>query len=96
MGVSEGMLNIPEELKNIYKNDQLLHMQMKSLLKTLIIYFPALDLTIETDQIVDDSFSLEESICSESDVIFGSCVAAKVKFTVADSSPRFNGAVVYD
>ena len=84
------MLNIPEELKNIYKNDRFPYADEVTP-KDLIIYFPALDLTIETDQIVDDSFELDESLCSESDFVFGSCVAAKVKFTVADVEQDLTG-----
>ena len=46
--------------------------------KDLVIYFPpALNLTIETDQIVDNSFELNESLCSEEDLVFGSCEASK-------------------
>lgn len=84
------MLNIPEELKNIYKNDQLPYADEVTP-KDLVIYFPELDLTIETDQIVDDSFELSESLCSESDLIFGSCEAAKIKFTVADVAEDLTG-----
>jgi len=77
------MINIPAELREIYLND-IFPIANEVTPKNLIIYFPTLDLTIETDQIVDDKFSLVESLCSESDLVFGSCVAAKIKLTVAD------------
>lgn len=52
--------------------------------KELLLYFPNLDLRIETDQIVDDSFELNESICSDTDLVIGSCEAAQFKVKVAD------------
>jgi hypothetical protein len=84
------MLNIPDELKNLYKTDQFPFTDEVTP-NDLVIYFPELDLTIETDQIVDDSFELSESLCSESDLIFGSCEAAKIKFTVADVAEDLTG-----
>lgn len=84
------MLNIPDKLKNLYKTDQFPFTDEVTP-KDLVIYFPELDLTIETDQIVDDSFELSESLCSESDLIFGSCEAAKIKFTVADVAQDLTG-----
>jgi len=84
------MLNISENLKSIYKNDQFPYADSVTP-KKLVIYFPELDLTIETDRIVDDSFSLNESLCSESDLVFGSCEASIVKFTVADVEQELKG-----
>jgi hypothetical protein len=77
------MLNIAEELKTIYKNDMLPYVS-ENAPKDLEIYFPALNLYILTDQIVDDSFELNEKLCSEEDLIFGACEASQIKFTVAD------------
>ena len=84
------MLNIPEVLKNTYRNDMFPFMDEPTP-KDLVIYFPALNLTIETDQIVDDSFELNESLCSEEDLVFGSCEASKIKFTVADVEQDLTG-----
>lgn len=84
------MLNIPEILKNTYRNDMFPFMDEPTP-KDLVIYFPALNLTIETDQIVDDSFELNESLCSEEDLVFGSCEASKIKFTVADVEQDLKG-----
>ena len=84
------MLNIDESLKTIYKND-LLPLVSENVKKDLDIYFPSLNLHIRTDQIVDDSFELSESLCSESDLLFGSCEASSVKFTVADVTVDITG-----
>lgn len=84
------MLSIADELKTIYKNDILPEVP-EIAPKELEIYFPDLDLTIRTDQIVDNSFELTESICSNSDLTFGSCEASMIKFTVADVSADLTG-----
>lgn len=84
------MLNICEELKNIYRND-VFPFADDITPKDLVIYFPALDLTIETDQIVDDSFELNEKLCSDTDLVFGACEASKIKFTVADVEQDLKG-----
>ena len=74
------MLNISTELKDLYKST--------SIPKVYDIYFPALDLHINTegknDKIVHGSFELSESLCSEKDLTFGACEASVAKFTVAD------------
>lgn len=84
------MINIPQELRNIYKNDHFPYMDEPTP-KELIIYFPAIDLTIETDRIVDDSFELNEKLCSEEDLVFGSCESSQIKFTVADVEQDLKG-----
>lgn len=84
------MLSISETLKNIYRND-LFPFADSVTPKDLVIYFPALDLTIETDQIVDDSFELNEKLCSDEDLVFGSCEASKIKLTVADVEQDLKG-----
>lgn len=77
------MLNIPEELKTIYKSDRIPIVPSLSA-KELRLFFPELNLTIETDRIVDDSFELQESLCSGIDLTFGSCEGAILKVTVAN------------
>lgn len=52
--------------------------------KELLLYFPDLDLTIATDQILDDSFELDEAICTDSDLRFGACESSQLKLTLAD------------
>lgn len=84
------MLSISETLKNIYRND-LFPFADSVTPKDLVIYFPTLDLTIETDQIVDDSFELNEKLCSDEDLVFGSCEASKIKLTVADVEQDLKG-----
>jgi hypothetical protein len=83
------MLSIPAELKNALKYDRYPHTDTLTP-KELIIYFSAIDLTIE-DQIVDDSFTLDEKLCSEEDLVFGSCEASQVKITVADVEQNLKG-----
>lgn len=72
------MLNIPDELKSLYKQE--------SIPKRTEIYFPELDLTTTNDQIVNGSFSLSEQLCSNEDLTIGSCEASEIRFTVADIS----------
>lgn len=89
------MVDIADELKSIYKND-LIPLTTSISEKEIEIFFPELNLTIRTDQIVDDSFSLDESICSESDLTLGSCEASQLKITVAgiDAELKDKEAVV--
>jgi hypothetical protein len=84
------MINISDDLKQIYKNDFFPYADAVTP-KELVIYFPDLDLTIRTVQIVDDSFSLEESLCSDEDITLGSCESSKIKFTVADVAEDLTG-----
>jgi hypothetical protein len=83
-------MDIAEALKTIYKNDMFpLVSQLAD--KDLEIYFPSLDLTIDTLKVVDDSFELSESINSGSDLVFGACDASQIKFTLADVSQDVTG-----
>lgn len=84
------MLNIDESLKTIFKNDTI-PIVSQNVRKDLEVYFPDLNLTIRTDQIKDDSFSLDESLFSESDIVFGVCEAAQIKFTVAGVDADLTG-----
>ena len=86
------MINISNELKQIYNND-IFPIINQSVPKDLIIYFPVLDLTIETDRIVDESFELEEGLFADKDIFFGACEAAQVKFTLADVEQDLKGQV---
>lgn len=87
------MLDISEELKQLYKND-LIPVIASNIPKELILYFPEIDLTVETDRIVDDSFELSESICSDEDLTLGSCESAKLKITVADVDIDLKGQIM--
>jgi hypothetical protein len=81
------MLNATEELKILYKTS--------SIPKYYDIYFPSLDLHINTagsnDHIVSGSYNLEESICSETDLKFGMCDASHINFTAADIDQNLTG-----
>lgn len=84
------MLNVDEALKTIYKNDVFpLCEEMAE--KDLTLYFPELDLTIGLDKIVEDSFSMEERLCSDEDITLGACEAAQLKITVADLVQDLSG-----
>jgi len=77
------VIDISTELKDKLRND-ILPLVPSNVEKDLIIHFPSLGLTIETDQIVEDSFSLEEALCSSEDLVFGSCESSLIRITVAD------------
>jgi archaellum component FlaC len=80
------MLSIPDELKELYKQE--------NVFKYLTLYFPELDLTITNEKIVDKSFTLTESLCSETDLTFGACEAAMIEITVADIIQELSGKVM--
>lgn len=84
------MLEIDENLRQIYKNDSLPLTEEVSY-KKLILYFPTLNLTITNNQLVQGSFSLEESLCSDNDLNFGACESAQFKVTVADVEQDLTG-----
>lgn len=84
------MIDIAEELKTIYKSD-LLPLVSELALKELEIYFPSIPLTIKTDQIVDDTFELNESLCSSTDLTLGACEASVIKFRVANVNQDLTG-----
>lgn len=74
------MLNIPESLRNILKQDYLpYHAPVE---KSLVLYFADLGLTITDEDFTDgDSFSLEDSLCGD-ELTFGDCGSACLKFKV--------------
>lgn len=78
------MYPVPEALKTIYKNDFIPAVPV-NYAKYLILYFPELDLTIDTrttGRIDGDSFSLDESLCSASDLTLGACEASVLKIKI--------------
>lgn len=84
------MLDISEDLKAIYRSDRV-PLVPELAYKELNLYFPDLDLTIGTDRIVDDSFSLQESLCSADDLELGACEGAILKVTVANLVEDLSG-----
>lgn len=99
------MLDIPEEIKDLFKRNNISRETQRSLrfsfyddsVDTLYPYdtlFPDTDLypaehgkpwlIIGDSQIVQESLELEESLCSDENIRFGACEAAKISFTVAD------------
>ncbi len=84
------MLDIAQELKDIYKND-LIPLVNKNVHKELKLFFPSLNLMIENDRIDQDSFELTERLCSTDDLTLGSCEGAIVKIKVANITLDVNG-----
>lgn len=82
------MLDVPEELKKIYRTNMLPNEVAKIEEE---IYFPELGITIKNDRIVKDTFRLTETISSGEDLDFGSCNASAVEFTVADVPEDLTG-----
>lgn len=76
------MLSVSDTVKQLYKNGAT---------KNLQIYFPILNLTLTSANIISETFSLTESICSDEDLIFGSCEASKMEFATYDISTNLSG-----
>ena len=67
------MLNIPEEVKELYRQN--------SIRKNLRIDFPNGERTnLTNENLLAESFSFTESICSQSSLKFGLCEASVVEF----------------
>lgn len=76
------MLNIPDSLKAILKQDYLPYRVPVE--KQLVLYFADLNLTITDNDFTDgDSFSLEDNLCGD-ELTFGDCGSACMKFKVED------------
>lgn len=76
------MLNIPDSLKTILKQDYLPY--RVPIRKQLVLYFADLDLTITDEDFTDgDSFSLEDNLCGD-ELTFGDCGSACMKFKVEE------------
>lgn len=84
------MLNVSEELKQIYRKNMLpLTTEMAKMQGKIV--FKELGVTIENDRIVQNTFRLTESISESGDLDFGSVNASVVEFTVADVPEDLNG-----
>ena len=84
------MLDISVEAKELYKSN--------NIPKNYDIYVPSLDLHINSpganDKLVHGSFELNESLCSDKDLRFGSCEASEAKFIVADMLQDLKGSEI--
>lgn len=68
------MLNIPEKVKTLFRED--------SIRKKLRIHFPNGEREdITNPNILSESFSFTESLCSQSTLKFGLCEASEIQFT---------------
>ena len=83
------MINVSEQLKDILKNDRF-PMSDTSIPKDLEITFDGMA-PIHADQVVDDSFSLTESIIADDDIRFGTCRASQIKFKLANVPEDLKG-----
>jgi hypothetical protein len=52
--------------------------------KSLIVYFPELDVTLDIENIVGSSLILTETLCSDNDLVFGSCESNIFELTIAN------------
>lgn len=85
------MLNIPEEIKALYRKDRIREETVKKM--NLRFYdkavgFPGPEdtpmLVIGPEQIYYEAFALTQMLCDSTSLTFGQCCAAKVEITVAD------------
>lgn len=83
------MLNIPSELKAVFKTDYLPY-RSEPVQKDLKFTFMDPSLVIENDKVVAGSFDLQESLNSNEDLVFGSCEAACLKVKFADITEDIN------
>lgn len=100
------MLNIPEEIKDLFRSDNNRAETHKKFKLTFYqddgidgLYpyetlYPDEELypiergqpwlVIENDRIVSESLQISENLCSDEDLVFGSCEGAELQITVAD------------
>ncbi|MEY8356789.1 tail fiber domain-containing protein [Lachnospiraceae bacterium 54-53] len=82
------MLNIPEEIKALYRKDRIREETVKEMSLRFYDNFPGSDdtpvLIIGPDQIYYESFALSQMICDSTSLTFGQCCAAKVEIIAAD------------
>ena len=80
------MLNIPEEVKTLFKAD--------SVFKNFHVHFPNSEYTdLNNDDIVSESVEFTESLCSQQAFRFGLTEASEIKFTCVNV-PNIRGAVI--
>jgi hypothetical protein len=70
------MLDVSQAVKNAYANP--------SSGKTLVIYFPELDYTVDPETVHSESFSLTESIMDTSSIEFVGCNPSKLQVQIQD------------
>ncbi len=83
------MIDVHENLKNILRNDRF-PLADSITPKDIEISFDGMD-PIYTDQVVDDSFSLDEGIIAEDNLRFGTCRASQIKFKLANTPVDLKG-----
>ena len=80
------MISVNETTKNAYRAD--------SSTKDIRLYFPDLDLEIETDQIDSESMNLSESVSEDESIEFVGCISSQFKITVHGISENLKGEYI--
>ncbi len=83
------MIDISEKAKTLYKTDRY-PLHTGPIEKELFIEVIDSGTVITESNIETESFVLEESICSETDITFGSCEASMVSFAVCNINEELN------
>ena len=84
------MIDIPQEIKDLYWSDNTKKANQKKL-KFIFYKNGEQYLVIENNKIVSETFKLTESLSSEEDLKFGSCESSKLEVTVADIQLNLTG-----
>ena len=88
------MLNISTESKNLYKQNRLPN--VASLAEVhLFVEILGTGTILSDDNIEQENFELEESICSEDELYFGLCESAMCKFAVYNVSESLIGKQIH-
>ena len=79
------MINVSDEVKAKYLN---------SSTKTLTISFPSANITLHNNDIVQEQFSLDESINAEQNLTFTGCISSQIKFKCVTLNQDVRGKYV--
>lgn len=75
------MINVSEKVRELYKTDRI-PIRKEPITKNLYIEIKETGTVISDSDMELENFTLEESICSASEIVFGSCEASFVSFAV--------------
>ncbi len=87
------MIEISDEIRALYKTDRY---PLREVLPGKEMFIKVLETgtIIGEGSLESENFTLEESICTETDVTFGSCEASKVSFAVLDINEDLIGKTI--
>lgn len=77
------MLNVSENVKTAYANP--------SSAKTLVIYFPSLDITVNPDDVAVESLKLTEAIMDNTEIQFVGCIPSKLQVQIQNFTTDVKG-----